>query len=190
MPEIRINNKVLVTQTGAAEPVLASNVNLGSATFPTDHIIQISQNQFNTRVSRTSTSFGVFSSTIGHTITNCKSNSKIYIDLNLSVGASGSASVHCYFRLIDKTNSNAIIGTEGDDGLFGVYIDGQSAVGGYGHSIAKFNYLYTPPSFNNGSFEIEVYGRSHQETMYINRRGFDEAYGRLSSSIVLMEVAG
>lgn len=35
MPEIRINNKVLVTQTGAAEPVLASNVDLGSATFPT-----------------------------------------------------------------------------------------------------------------------------------------------------------
>lgn len=30
MPEIRINNKVLVTQTGAAEPVLASNVDMGN----------------------------------------------------------------------------------------------------------------------------------------------------------------
>jgi hypothetical protein len=39
MPEIRINNKVLVTQTGAAEPVLASNVNLGSATFPDGHTL-------------------------------------------------------------------------------------------------------------------------------------------------------
>jgi hypothetical protein len=183
---ITVGGKILASHDNVSGKLSMSE----NVVFPAGHVLQISQNQFNTRVSRTSTSFGVFSSTIGHTITNCKSNSKIYIDLNLSVGASGSASVHCYFRLIDKTNNNTIIGTEGDDGLFGVYIDGQSAVGGYGHSIAKFNYLYTPPSFSNGSFEIEIYGKSHQETMYINRRGFDEAYGRLSSSIVLMEVAG
>ena len=43
MPEIRINNKVFLTQTGAAEPVLASNVNLGSATFPSGHVIKVTQ---------------------------------------------------------------------------------------------------------------------------------------------------
>lgn len=58
MPEIRINNKVLVTQTGAAEPVLASSVNLGSATFPAGHIVQIVHNVPETVTLATTTTTG------------------------------------------------------------------------------------------------------------------------------------
>ena len=63
MPEIRINNKVLVTQTGAAEPVLASNVNLGSATFPDGHIVEVKT------VNHTSSSGDTFGVAFGTALT-------------------------------------------------------------------------------------------------------------------------
>ena len=40
MANLTLGNKTVVTQAGSAEPILASNVNLGSATFPAGHVIQ------------------------------------------------------------------------------------------------------------------------------------------------------
>ena len=39
MANLTLGNKTVVTQAGSAEPVLASNVNLSSATFPAGHVI-------------------------------------------------------------------------------------------------------------------------------------------------------
>lgn len=40
MPELQLGGKVVATQTANNEPVLASNVNLSSATFPAGHVLQ------------------------------------------------------------------------------------------------------------------------------------------------------
>ena len=40
MANLTLGNKTVFTQAGSADPVLASNVNLGSATFPAGHIVQ------------------------------------------------------------------------------------------------------------------------------------------------------
>ena len=41
MAELQLGGKTIATQTGNAEPIFASNVNLGSATFPAGHVIQV-----------------------------------------------------------------------------------------------------------------------------------------------------
>ena len=41
MANLQLGNKTVVTQTGSAEPVLTSNVNLNSATFPAGHVKNI-----------------------------------------------------------------------------------------------------------------------------------------------------
>ena len=44
MANLQVGNKTVVSQTGSAEPILSSNVNLNSATFPAGHIIQMITN--------------------------------------------------------------------------------------------------------------------------------------------------
>mgnify|MGYP001296204610 CR=1 FL=1 len=41
MPELKINGYTFATQANGNNPVLASNVNLGSATFPAGHVVNI-----------------------------------------------------------------------------------------------------------------------------------------------------
>lgn len=41
MPELKINGYTFATQADGNNPVLASNVNLGSATFPAGHVLQV-----------------------------------------------------------------------------------------------------------------------------------------------------
>ena len=55
MANLTLGNKAVITQAGSAEPVLASNVNLSSATFPDGHVIQ----------SKTSTLTSGFNHTMG-----------------------------------------------------------------------------------------------------------------------------
>ena len=43
MANLQLGNKTVVSQTGSAEPILSSNVNLNSATFPAGHIVQVVQ---------------------------------------------------------------------------------------------------------------------------------------------------
>ena len=78
MPEIRINNKVLVTQTGAAEPVLASNVNLGSATFPAGHILNVWSKTKTSVDSHTSSAWKEITA-LTHTIANPNSGSNFLL---------------------------------------------------------------------------------------------------------------
>ena len=43
MGNLLLNGQTAFTQTGTAAPVLASTVNLSSATFPAGHVIQVQQ---------------------------------------------------------------------------------------------------------------------------------------------------
>ena len=54
MANLTLGNKTVVTQAGSAEPVLASNVNLSSATFLAGHIIQVVTEQTSTYITTTS----------------------------------------------------------------------------------------------------------------------------------------
>ena len=160
-----------------------------SVVFPAGHVLQVSQTNFHTEYTRTSTSFGAFNSALGHTITGCTTGNKILIDINLSYGCDGGGGRHVYFRLIDKTNSDATIGQEASDGLFGGYMHDAAGSAKYGHHITSFKILYTPSSFNSGSFQFEIYAKSHvQNTIRVNRRGEGDAYGRLTSSLTLWEI--
>ena len=49
MANLTLGNKSVVTQSGSAEPILTSNVNLNSATFPAGHVknIYISSGRYN-----------------------------------------------------------------------------------------------------------------------------------------------
>jgi hypothetical protein len=180
-----------ITRLGNVTTGTMNNTIGSSATFPAHHIIQIDQNNFTSQPTRTSTSLGAFSSTVGHTISNCKSNSKIFIQVSLAVGNDGSSGArHFGFRLVDVTNSNATIGSEGAWALFGDYLEGEGGNAQYGHLTVNFSILYTPPSFNSGSFEVNVHGKSSNGTMYINRRHWPGTTAQVSSNIILMEVAG
>ena len=55
MGNLLLNGQTAFTQTGTAAPVLASSVNLGSATFPAGHVIQTTQNTYNSLASADST---------------------------------------------------------------------------------------------------------------------------------------
>ena len=73
MADIKINEKLVVSQTGTAEPVLASNVDLSSATgipaagitgtlgsgvtFPAGHILQIVEGTLTVQSTTSSTSY-------------------------------------------------------------------------------------------------------------------------------------
>jgi len=175
----------------------SNNVNLtggtigSGVTFPAGHILQVTQNSFNAQPTRGSTTFGSFSgspSPVKHTITNCKSGSSLLIIISLDVSVSTAAASHTYFRLYDNTNSTIVNSSnEGTDGLFGSYLWGSSQAS---HLMVNHTELYTPSAFSSGSCEIEVYCKgADASTVYLNTRGLG-SYGRLSSSITIMEIAG
>jgi len=181
----------IATQAADSVSISGGNITGGNITggtigsgvvFPTGHLIQVSSNNFNTQASRTSTSFGAFSSGITATINNCSTGNDILILLSVTFGVS--ALEYGEFRLVDTTNSNAIIGTEGTDGLIG-RLQVSNTYTAYSHSISV---LYTPPAFSSGSLTVELYGRSTTGTLYLNRSG--QGTSEYASSLTLIEVQG
>tara|TARA_A100001015_G_C14850412_1_gene656239 strand:- start:298 stop:837 length:540 start_codon:yes stop_codon:yes gene_type:complete len=168
--EIRKVNDTVLMSDGA----LSSNV-----TFPAGHVLRVAQNNFNTQPTRGSTSFGAFSTAITATINNCTTGNKILIIL--SIYCQNNISQYFNFRLVDTTNSNAVIGTEGTDGLMGRVQDGGNEIYCFSNSI-----LYTPASFSSGTLTVELYGKADGGTLYINKTSSNAS--RSASSITLMEV--
>lgn len=159
---------------------------------PANTIINITQNQFATECeaggpSSTANVFYSYSPAVTCTINNCQTGSKILIScfLHLSCDENNRA---VKIRLIDKTNSDAVIGTEGSGGLFGVY---QQNIN-YGGVPVSYEILYTPPSFNSGSFQVEVQGAVDDagEKSFINQSDAGGSSREFSSNIILKEIAG
>ena len=159
---------------------------------PANTIINIAQNQFATECeaggsSSTINVFYSYSPAVTCTINNCQTGSKILIScfLHLSCDETNRA---VKVRLIDKTNSDAVIGTEGSGGLFGFY-DANTKSGGF---PVSYEILYTPPSFNSGSFQVEVQGAVDDGGVksFINQSYTGGSSREFSSNIILKEIAG
>lgn len=108
MATLTLGGKTVLTQTGSDEPVLGSNLtgspnltgsnfDLSSSTFPAGHIIQIVQK---TDTDNTTFDVGPSSKTntpfdnLNCSITPLKTNSKILITLNISVGHQDNDTCH------------------------------------------------------------------------------------------------
>ena len=102
MANLTLGNKTVVTQTGSAEPVLASNVNLSSATFPAGHILQTQSGTFNTQTSIGTTAEAVITLTFNTKGT----NSIFYAHANACVGAAGD--IEGYFGGICLKEGSAV----------------------------------------------------------------------------------
>jgi len=182
---------------GTSGQVLTSN---GAGAAPTmqagGKVLQVvsydlASGDANGQPTRTSTTFGSFSTPFKTTITPLQSDSDILITYQLTVGSSGDMH-HIYFRLYDGTNT-AVIGTEGGHGLFGEYVSDNDNGATWGHLQVSGSYLYQNPTISSptpNAIEIEVHARSNgSETLYLNRRGYDATYGALTSNLILMEIS-
>ena len=187
MPDFKMGNpaKTVISQSGTANPTWGANA-------PTGTILNVVQNQFNnTRTagggSSSKDTFYSFSPAVTCTISNCTTGNKILIScfLHVSVNESNRA---IKLRLIDKTNSDAVIGSEGAGGLFGVY---QQYIN-YGGVPVSYEILYTPPSFSSGSFQVELLAAVDDggETSYLNYVATNNSSREFSSNIILKEIAG
>ena len=102
MANLTLGNKTVVTQAGSAEPVLASNVNLGTATFPAGHILQVQSKTFNQQTTVGTTAEAVITLTFNTKGT----NSTFYAHANACVGAAGD--IEGYFGGICLKEGSAV----------------------------------------------------------------------------------
>ena len=195
--ELFVDNITGKTGTSGGAPITLSGdtATLGSGVvFPTGMVLNVVQNQFTTNYSITSTQSNTFyqfqdasNNPLRTTISNCSSGSKILIScyLHYSINETNRAA---QFRLVDATNSNATIGTEGTAGLFGNY-DTNAQYGGINIS---YEFLYTPPSFSSGSLSVDLYGGIDDpgEVLSINDSSSGGTSREFSSNIILKEIAG
>jgi len=188
--EIDTSGSITTPNSGSFNGTIGS-----SATFPPGSLYQVTQNQFTTFYSVYTTSGGTFyqfqdasSNPLRTTISNCRSGSKILIScyLHYSINETNRAA---WFRLVDATNSNAVIGNEGTAGLFGNFDNGNALYGGVN---VTYEILYTPPSFSSGSFSVDLYGAVDDagETLSINDSASGGTAREYSSNIILKEIAG
>lgn len=122
MADIKINEKLVVSQTGTAEPVLASNVTipaagitgtLGSGIFPTGHIIQIKSSTKTDTATTTSEADNGVTTGLTVTLDNNLASSSNKVIIMVSVGgiSDGNGSSGSRFW-INGVNTSA----EGDAG--------------------------------------------------------------------------
>jgi hypothetical protein len=124
MSVFKMGNKSLVTQSGDDEPVVASNVDFSSATFPAGHIRQVVSTRFDTSNST-------------------DSNSTTYIKAHLS------SAYHWTGQITDVLASSKVLITMS----FGVYVARDSTIeSGWGYSIVRDN-TETPNSTSGTSIE-------------------------------------
>lgn len=203
MPEIKINNKTFVTQTGSAEPVLASNVNLGNATFPDGHVIQIVELHDDNYVTINAASIKCYDIQI----TTKQENSKIYVIANLGhsnynhdvdralamgyrVGGVSTNSAD-YIALQSSKYTRQI---EGNLGSFWTQDTGDPGGGSwngtYGISSVMFTKLHSPNVAKDTLLSYSLWGSS-DGTFYIgtsNTTGGGSPNG-YDNSITLMEIS-
>ena len=180
MPTVKLGGKNLATQTSTDEPILSSNV-----VFPTGMMLQIVDNPITSVITRdVANTMGAFSTPFNVTISNCLSTSKILI--SCYVTHSCTVDNIAMFALYDNTNSQYVSGNN-SDGHFANSVD----TGGRVRS-SSFQVLYDPPSFSSGSLQIELYmkGSGGTGNHKFNVRSQGDAYGRVTSNIILQEIAG
>ena len=143
----------------------------------------------------TSTGYVTQSNGFRTTITGCKTGSKLLITCSLQIGMDGDNATGS-FRLVDRTNSDAVIGAEGASGLFGHSMESEADDAREHIQNVAYTLLYTPPSFSSGQCTIELLGKTEAGTrsatsryLWLNRAAGTDQY-KHSSSITIQEIAG
>ncbi len=189
MADIKINEKLVVSQTGTAEPVLASNVDLSSATgipaagitgtlgsgvtFPAGHILQIVEGTLTVQSTTSSTSY--VDSGLNASITPSSASNKILILSNMQAcrssqgGASGLG-----LRVVRDSTPLYTPGANHN-----VY---WGASGGY----IPWNdqYLDSPNTTSSLTYKIQYASYSGSYSVIVNQGG------QFRSSITLLEIKG
>lgn len=179
MANLQLGNKTVVTQTGSAEPILSSNVNLASATFPAGHVIQT---VFNTHAAES-----VFSSNTPTAVTNLTKSINLktnnpYILVILALNSVG------------KVASNTALGirlTANDSGSLDIKLSdmlGYSNDTQYNFGSGFQAYLHNLTSDSIGStitYTPKFYSAANSANAVINANftGFGQY-----SQIILMEI--
>ena len=166
-----------VTGRGITSGTITSGVN-----FPTGHVINVVESATTQNITRHYTTMGSFSTPFTGTISNCLSTSKILVSCNLCV--SGSADTIAMFALYDTTNAQYVTNNN-LDGHCGTSVIANGRV-----SSVNFQTLYTPPTLSSQGLTIEIYAKGSSSAVQLNQRGGNDAYGRGTSNIILMEIAG
>ena len=182
-------------QVGDAGATTLTNATITAGTFPAGHVLQTVSYVTTGQPSVTAgndagTAFASLSTAFKKAITPTKNNSDILVTISMMVGSS-TVGAHLFVQLYDNTNS-AVLPSMNTQGHFGNYMT-NNAGNTYGHIQICGSFLYENPTIAStpNSIEIEVKVAHHGgSTFYLNRRGTDATYGKLTSTIVLQEIAG
>ena len=172
--EIQLNGTSLATESSGLITINTTDVELAGYTR------NYSEFTTTSKLTRTSTSFGELDTNFTSTISNCRSDSKILININL--GVSNSVDSIVYFALYDHTNTQ-YLGNAGLDGNCGTSV--SSPTRSYNVS---YSCLYDPPAFSSGSLRIDLYCKNLGGTVYLNNRGSNDGYARFCSNMILSEL--
>ena len=204
-PNVGNGNKVIIQDQGSVTRLQTDDsgititaptvADMTNCTFPAGHVLQTVFYSTTGQPSRAGgndagTAFGSLSTPFKKAITPTKNNSDILITISMMVGSSTYAA-HLFIQLYDNTNSTVLpaMNTQGHFGTYMTYNSNNL----YGHSIISGTFLYENPTIaaTPNSIEIEARVAHHAGgTFYLNRRGQDATYGKLTSTMVLQEIAG
>ena len=190
-PEDTVGNKLIIQdQAGGAVLTTAdsgstlTNTSIDSScTLPSSDsgkILQVVQVETTAQGYRSSASWGGVSPNFSKSITITEGN-KILISTTMHLSIKGTTELK--IRLYDNTLSS-YIGTEGLDGLFGCHVHDDSQ-----WNNVSYTYLYTPASGTLHNIEPHFISNGSNNVTMNNRAYGDNAYGRVSSCMVLLEVA-
>lgn len=185
MPELKINGYTFATQADGNNPVLASNVNLGSATFPAGHVIQVNGKNGLSGADKIVTSSTLIdisnlasTDTLQVQFTTRQANSKFLILLNANVLLNSGEGAGLGIHFNDGTTNTDIYETH-------AYQLTASLPSGDVYQSLFNQFLYTSTTPANTS--VTVTGRIKS---YLGASIIVEVNANKGTSISVLEIAG
>ena len=176
MPSITLGGKSVVTQTTPNQPVLASNVNLGSATFPAGHIIQVAQGFSQSSIATQSTSFVASALTTGLSSL-ASTSSKVLVQMIGGLGDVNTGSVTVAYQLHESIagGSYSLVANAKND----THI--LDATNRFPYAMS---YLFTPNggAGTTSSIDVKIYFKTSANQGFLN-------YGGNLISLTIMEIS-
>lgn len=168
MPELKINGYTFATQADGNNPVLASNVNLGSATFPAGHVIKVTQVKSTTIASRDTASWVEFDSNYRITVTPTNNNTRIYLQFYFQTNTYMASNTLFQFDIRYLVNGTLPTGGHGsaDNATYGKLTSDGGTMNGNIGSRLNTHFVGRP---GNG-YDIN-------DQLTINMLGYDEPAG-------------
>jgi len=173
MARFKMGNKSVVTQSGDDEPVVASNVDFSSATFPAGHVIQtiVAKKTDENSASLSATSLTKFVDGSGNaewraTIDNVTSGNDIIVSATFTIRVGHTQDQHGIsmgFKRDTGTPSNSG-GTDAYESTSGhgmIYIDGRGAWGGGGGEVIRYeteHLMFVDQNPGSGTFNYYLGG--------------------------------